>query len=83
MATRKNACIVGVGRSIISRDSVQDRHSLATDACIAAIEDAGLTQNDIDGIATHEMSSINGYKLQETLQFTGRSAGTGRWVFRR
>lgn len=65
----RNACIVGVGRSVISRDSGKTAITLATDACVEAIRDAGLTQNDIDGIATHEMSTINGYKLQETLNF--------------
>lgn len=63
----RNACIVGVGRSIISRDSGKTAVALATDACVAAIRDAGLTAADIDGIASNEMGGINGYQLREAL----------------
>ena len=65
----KNACIVGVGRSVISRDSGQSALTLVTDACINAIKDAGLTAKDINGVATNEMSGVNGYEINEALRF--------------
>lgn len=67
LGDEKNACIVGVGRSLISRNSGKTALTLATDACVAAIRDAGLTAADIDGIATNEMSGLNGYQLRESL----------------
>ena len=67
LGDQKNACIVGVGRSLISRDSGKTALTLATDACVAAIRDAGLTAAEIDGIATNEMGAVNGYQLRETL----------------
>lgn len=67
LGDNKNACIAGVGRSIISRNSGKTAITLATDACVAAIRDAGLSAADIDGIATNEMSSVMGYQLHETL----------------
>ncbi|MCY4639087.1 MAG: thiolase family protein [Chloroflexi bacterium] len=67
LGDEKNACIVGVGRSMISRDSGKTATTLATDACVAAIRDAGLTSVDIDGLATNEMGLLNGYQLRESL----------------
>ncbi|MYH48388.1 MAG: hypothetical protein F4151_02360 [Gammaproteobacteria bacterium] len=67
LGDQKNACIVGVGRSIISRDSGKTATTLATDACVAAIQDAGLTSADINGLATNEMGLLNGYQLRESL----------------
>jgi len=70
LGENKNACIVGVGRSMISRNSGKTAKTLATDACVNAILDAGLTPRDINGIATNEMSSVNGYLLAEHLGLT-------------
>ncbi|MBI2166440.1 MAG: thiolase family protein [Chloroflexi bacterium] len=67
--TKKNACIVGVGRSIISRDSGKTAANLMSDAIVAAVKDAGLTKKDIDGLATHGMAGANGYDLNEHLRF--------------
>ena len=69
LGKEKNACIVGVGRSIISRDSGLSALTLVTDACLEAIQDAGLTPKDIDGVATNEMSGVNGYDINEALRF--------------
>ena len=66
---KKNACIVGVGRSIISRDSGKTAIDLVTDACVNAIQHAGLSRDDIDGIATNQMSGVNGYQINEAMQF--------------
>jgi acetyl-CoA acetyltransferase len=43
----------GIGRSAIGRRLMVDPLSLAVDACTAAIADAGLTVEDIDGLSTY------------------------------
>ena len=45
--------ISGIGRSDLGRRLIRDPVSLAVDACLAAIADAGLTPDDIDGLATY------------------------------
>ena len=45
--------ISGVGQSEIGRRLFRDPLDLTLDACMAAIEDAGLTTDQIDGIATY------------------------------
>ena len=45
--------ISGIGRSDLGRRLMRDPLSLAVDASLAAIADAGLTPDDIDGIATY------------------------------
>ncbi len=49
----KRACISGAGQSEIGRRLYRDPLELTLDACVAAIEDAGLTTRDIDGISTY------------------------------
>jgi acetyl-CoA acetyltransferase/uncharacterized OB-fold protein len=43
----------GVGRSAIGRRQMVDPLSLTVDACLAAVADAGLTLDDIDGLSTY------------------------------
>jgi acetyl-CoA acetyltransferase len=43
----------GIGRSAIGRRLMVDPLSLTVDACLAAIEDAGLDRGDIDGLSTY------------------------------
>jgi acetyl-CoA acetyltransferase/uncharacterized OB-fold protein len=43
----------GIGRSELGRRLGRDPLSLTVDACLAAIADAGLTPEDIDGLATY------------------------------
>jgi acetyl-CoA acetyltransferase len=45
--------ISGIGQSDVGRRLHRDPLDLTVDACLAAIEDAGLTRDDIDGIATY------------------------------
>lgn len=47
------AVLSGVGRSAIGRRLFVDPLSLTVDACLAAIADAGLTRDDIDGLSTY------------------------------
>jgi len=49
----RRAVISGAGQSDIGRRLFRDPLDLTLDGCIAAIEDAGLTRKDIDGIATY------------------------------
>ncbi len=49
----KRACISGIGQSEIGRRLYRDPLELTLDACVAAIEDAGLTTRDIDGLSTY------------------------------
>jgi acetyl-CoA acetyltransferase len=62
-AIAENAVISGVGQSALGRRLFRDPLELTLDACLAAIEDAGLTRADIDGIATYpgNMTTPPGY----------------------
>ncbi len=47
------AVLSGIGRSRMGRRLMVDPLSLAADACLAAIDDAGLGVDDIDGMSTY------------------------------
>jgi acetyl-CoA acetyltransferase/uncharacterized OB-fold protein len=47
------AVLSGIGRSRIGRRLMVDPLSLAIDACLEAVADAGLTLDDIDGLSTY------------------------------
>jgi acetyl-CoA acetyltransferase/uncharacterized OB-fold protein len=47
------AVLSGIGRSAIGRRLLVDPLSLTIDACLAAVEDAGLSLDDIDGLSTY------------------------------
>jgi len=49
----RRAAITGIGQSDVGRRLNRDPLELTLDACLAAIEDAGLAREDIDGIATY------------------------------
>jgi acetyl-CoA acetyltransferase len=49
----RRACITGLGQSDVGRRLMRDPLELTLDACLAAIEDAGLRREDIDGLATY------------------------------
>ena len=49
----RGAVISGIGQSDVGRRLHRHPLELTLDACLAAIEDAGLTRDDIDGIATY------------------------------
>jgi acetyl-CoA acetyltransferase/uncharacterized OB-fold protein len=54
------AVLTGIGRSAIGRRLLVDPMSLAVDACEAAVADAGLTFDDIDGLSTYPGPSPGG-----------------------
>lgn len=49
----RRACVSGVGQSDIGRRLGRDPLELTLDACLAAIDHAGLTVADIDGLSTY------------------------------
>ncbi|MFQ5512872.1 MAG: thiolase family protein [Myxococcota bacterium] len=49
----RRAAITGMGQSEIGRRLNRDPLELTLDSCLAAIEDAGLQREDIDGLATY------------------------------
>jgi acetyl-CoA acetyltransferase len=49
----RRACISGIGQSDVGRRLNRDPLELTLDACLAAIQDAGLTVGDIDGLSTY------------------------------
>lgn len=53
MIGERSAVISGVGQSQIGRRIYRDPLDLTVDAALAAIADAGLTRDDIDGVATY------------------------------
>ena len=53
---KDKAAIAGIGWTRYSRDSGVSVLSLAAEACKKAIEDAGLSVSDVDGVVTHNMS---------------------------
>ena len=52
---RDRAAIAGVGYAPFSRDSGVSTLTLAVDAITAAVTDAGLDLDDVDGLATHRI----------------------------
>ncbi len=52
-ALERRACITGIGQSEIGRRLHRDPLELTLDACLAAIEDAGLRVEEIDGLSTY------------------------------
>jgi acetyl-CoA acetyltransferase len=55
MGVRDRAAIVGVGYTPFSKDSGVSTLTLAIDAILAALDDAGLTVDDVDALATHRV----------------------------
>jgi acetyl-CoA acetyltransferase/uncharacterized OB-fold protein len=49
----ERSALTGVGQSRVGRRLMVDPLSLTVDACLAAVADAGLTLDDIDGLSTY------------------------------
>ncbi|MBO3746605.1 acetyl-CoA acetyltransferase [Streptosporangiaceae bacterium NEAU-GS5] len=52
---RDRTAIAGVGYTSFSKDSGVSTLTLACEAILAALDDAGLTPDDVDGLATHRV----------------------------
>jgi acetyl-CoA acetyltransferase len=64
---------VGIGATDYSRDSGRSDLSLATQAALAAIDDAGLSPKDIDGIVRCDMDLVRPNDLVQSLGLDGLS----------
>ncbi len=64
---RDRCAIVGIGATDFSRSSERTDLTLATQAALAAIEDAGLTAKDIDGIVRCDMDTVRHNDLADAL----------------
>ncbi len=81
----RRACITGVGQSEIGRRLFRDPLELTLDACLAAIEHAGLTVNDIDGLSTYPgpmgtppgFSGAGAYEVIDALRLKAGWYGSG------
>lgn len=60
IALERNVAVTGIGQSDVGRRLDRDPMSLTIDACLAAIEDAGLTRDDIDGLSTYPGAGMAG-----------------------
>jgi acetyl-CoA acetyltransferase/uncharacterized OB-fold protein len=49
----ERVALTGVGQSVVGRRLMVDPLRLTVDACLAAVADAGLTLDDIDGLSTY------------------------------
>lgn len=67
---RDKTAIVGVGNTDYSRNSGRSVLTLATQASLAAIEDAGLQPNDIDGIVRCDFDVVTHNDLANSLGLT-------------
>ena len=56
----RRAAITGIGQSAVGRRLDVDPLALTADACLEAIEDAGLTRDDIDGLSTYPGGAVPG-----------------------
>jgi acetyl-CoA acetyltransferase len=70
---RDRCAIVGIGATDYSRDSGRSDLSLATQAALAAIDDAGLSPKDIDGIVRCDMDLVRPNDLVQSLGLDGLS----------
>lgn len=48
-----SSAVTGMGMSEVGRRLMRDPMALTVEACLAAMEDAGLTRDDIDGVCTY------------------------------
>ena len=68
---RDRCAIVGIGSTDFSRDSGRSDLTLATQASLAAIHDAGLAPQDIDGIVRCDMDHVHHNDLVHALGLPG------------
>src|ERR1700687_5422506 len=70
---RDRCAIVGIGATDYSRNSGRSELSLATQAALAAVDDAGLSPKDIDGIVRCDMGLVRPTDLVESRGLDGLS----------
>ena len=60
LVRERDAVITGIGQSEVGRRVARDPLALTVDACLAAIDDAGLSRSDIDGLSTYPGAAMAG-----------------------
>ena len=66
-AGRDKTAVVGIGQTAFTRDSGRSVLSLATEASLAALADAGLTVDDVDGIVRCDSDTVRPFTLGAAL----------------
>jgi acetyl-CoA acetyltransferase len=66
-AARDKTAVVGIGQTAFERDSGRSVLSLATEASLAALADAGLTVDDVDGIVRCDSDTVRPFTLGAAL----------------
>lgn len=66
-AGRDKTAVVGIGQTAFTRNSGRSVLSLATEASLAALADAGLSVDDVDGIVRCEQDTVTPYTLGAAL----------------
>ena len=61
------AAIVGIGSTRFSKDSGRTELDMAAEAILAALDEAGLVPDDVDGIVTHTDDSSDEIAIARTL----------------
>ena len=77
------AVLSGIGRAGLGRRLMVDPLSLTVDACLAAIADAGLTLDDIDGLSTYPGPGAHGDERGRRHRRRGGAAAEADLVQRR
>ncbi len=67
MTISRRAAVAGVGHTAYSRRSDRSELAMAAEASLAAIKDAGLTPEEIDGIVRLNMDNVTEVDLQNAL----------------
>jgi acetyl-CoA acetyltransferase len=65
----RKAAIVGIGATEFSKDSGRSELQLAVEAILHALDDAGLTPNDVDGMCTFTMDTNPEVFIAQSLGF--------------
>jgi acetyl-CoA acetyltransferase len=61
------AAIAGIGASRFSRDSGKSELALAADAVVAALDDAGIPRDEVDGMVTFTVDETDEIDLVRVL----------------
>ena len=81
MSLKSRGVIVGIGESALGVVSGRSSHSLGAEATLAALNDAGLTKDDVDGLIT--MPSYTEPRTRHALnfaQYLGLRTDRVKWV---
>ena len=66
-SVREKTAIVGIGETEFSRNCGRSELQMACEAILAAVEDAGLNVEDIDGIVNYTLDSAEQWEMVRAL----------------